>query len=130
MLVEIEGIRTTGEQHKSSIFLPQSYAYLMMKIFAFRDWEIKRKNPSIASKHALDLYSIVALMTEKEFAAAEVSSRKYRQMPAAEEAAGIVEGFFSGSSAPGTIRLREHQMYSDDTDLSQFISVLTDLFCS
>lgn len=67
-------------------------------------------------------------MTEEELTAAEASSRKYRQMPAAEEAARIVAQFFSRSPAQGTIRLREHQMYSDETDLSQFVSILTDLF--
>lgn len=128
--VEIEGMRTTGEQHKGSVCLPQSYAYLMMKLFAFRDWETEKRKPIFASKHALDLYSIVALMTEEELAAAEVSGQKYRQTPAAEEAATIVERFFSHSPALGTIRLREHQLYTDDADLSQFVSILTDLFPS
>lgn len=127
-LVEIEGVRTTGQKHKGTVYLPQPYAYLMMKLFAFRDWETKKVKPLFASKHALDLYSIVALMTEEEFATAEASSQRYRQMPAAKEAAGIVEKFFSRGPAQGTIRLREHQLYSDETDLSQFISVLTDLF--
>ena len=127
-LVEIEGMRSTGEQHQGSVYLPQSYAYLMMKLFAFRDWETEKKEPRFASKHALDLYSIVALMTEEELAAAEAASQKYRQMPAAEEAASIVEKFFSHRPALGTVRLREHHMYSDDADLSQFVSVLADLF--
>ena len=145
-LVEIEGMRTTGETHKGNVYLPQPYAYLMMKLFAFRDWETKKKKPLFASKHALDLYSIVALMTEEELTAAEASSRKYRHTPTAVEAAGIVEEFFSRSLALGVIRFREHPIYSEEAarlrryqghsdaedvlkkDVSQFVSVLADLF--
>lgn len=35
--ISVKGNRTTGEEHIASIFLPQAFAYAMMKLFAFRD---------------------------------------------------------------------------------------------
>lgn len=52
-LVEIEGTRTTGETHKSNVYLPQPYAYLMMKLFAFRDWEQTRRSRSLPANTRL-----------------------------------------------------------------------------
>ena len=126
--VEITGSRTTGEDYSGKVYIPRAYAYLMMKLFAFRDWETKKQNPGYARKHALDLYTIVAMMTEEELAVAEASSQKYKQMPEAQEAAQIADEFFSQGTAIGTLRLREHQGFNPEADLTEFMSVLADLF--
>lgn len=126
--VEVRGSRTTGEEYNGEVYIPQAYTYLMMKLFAFRDWETEKQKPSYARKHALDLYTIIAMMTEAELAVAETSSQKYRQMPEAQEAAQIVDEFFSQATAVGTIRLREHQSFNRSVDLTEFMSVLNDLF--
>ncbi len=128
MPIEIEGLRTTGEEYKDKVYLPQAYAYLMMKLFAFRDWEKTKQKSDYASKHALDLYSIVAMMTEIELAKAEESSQKYRDMTMAQEAALIVNEYFSQKTGMGIIRLREHPSFPQNEDTAGFISVLTDLF--
>lgn len=77
--VAFAGLRTNGEEFSGQVYLPQAYSYLMMKLFAFRDWEKVKQKPGNASKHALDVYSIVAMLTEEELAAAEQASRTYRQ---------------------------------------------------
>ena len=128
ILVALAGLRTTGEEFSGQVYLPQAYSYLMMKLFAFRDWETVKKKPGNASKHALDVYSIVSMMTEVELATAEMSSRKYRLVPAAQEASSIVSEFFSGSATMGIIRLREHPYFDRDVDITEFMSILTDLF--
>ena len=129
--VALAGLRTTGEKFRGQIYLPQAYPYLLMKLFAFRDWEtneekVKRKLGN-ASKHALDVYSIVAMMTEEELAAAEQASRTYQQRPEAQEAAAIVQEFFARTIDLGNLRLREHQDFPQNTNLTEFISVLKDL---
>lgn len=128
MPIEIEGLRTTGEEYKDKVYLPQAFAYLMMKLFAFRDWETQKKNSGYASKHAFDLYTIIAMMTEIELAKAEESSQKYRDMTMAQEAALIVNEYFSQKTGIGIIRLREHPSFPQNEDTAGFISVLTDLF--
>lgn len=126
--IVLTGLRTTGEEFSGQVYLPQAYTYLMMKLFAFRDWEIKKRNSGHASKHALDLYSIVAMLTEKEFMEAQQASQTYRHRPATREAAGIVQEFFLQVTTMGNIRLREHPRFSRDMDLAEFISVLGELF--
>lgn len=126
--IEVRGSRTTGEEYRGEVYIPQAYAYLMMKLFAFRDWETKKQKPGYSRKHALDLYTIVAMMTEEELAVAEASSQKYKPMPEAREAARIVDEFFSQGTTVGTLRLREHQGFRADADLTEFMSVLNDLF--
>lgn len=126
--IELEGSRTTGEGYSGKVYLPQAYAYLMMKLFAFRDWETKKKNPGYARKHALDLYAIVAMMTEEELATAEAARQKYGHMLTAQEAALIVSEFFARNTAMGNIRLQEHPSFTPDANAIEFMSVLTDLF--
>lgn len=126
--MEIVGSRTTGEGYGSRVYVPQAYAYLMMKLFAFRDWEAKKQNPSYARKHALDLYTIVAMMTEEELVTAEAASQRYGHTEAAQEAARIVNEFFSQTTAMGSIRLREHQSFDLNAGADEFMSILMGLF--
>ena len=125
--VVLTGLRTTGENFSGQVYLPQAYAYLLMKLFAFRDWEQVKQNPGYASKHALDVYSIVAMITEEELAVAEQASRIYWHRPEAREAAAIVQEFFARTTDLGNLRLREHQDFPQNTKLTEFISVLKDL---
>ena len=126
--VVLAGLRTTGEEFSRQVYLPQAYSYLMMKIFAFRDWEKVKQKPGNASKHALDIYSIVAMLTEEELAAAEQASHAYQQRPEAQETARVVHECFSQTASLGNLRLREHQDFAQNTDLTEFISLLNELF--
>lgn len=126
--VVLAGLRTTGEEFSRQVYLPQAYSYLMMKLCAFRDWETVKQDAGYSSKHALDLYAIVAMMTEEELAAAEQAKRTYQQRPEAQEAASIVQGFFARTTDLGNLRLREHQDFPQNTNLNEFISILNELF--
>ncbi len=126
--VVLEGLRTTGEEFGGQVYLPQAYSYLIMKLFAFRDWETKKQNTDYSRKHALDIYSIVAMLTEEELTAAGQASRTYQQRTEAREAANIVNEFFSKSTAMGDIRLREHPSFNYNADTTEFTSVLIELF--
>ncbi len=101
--IVLAGVRTTGEEFSGQVYLPQAYAYLLMKLFAFHDWEIKKQNPGYSRKHALDLYNIAAMMTEEELAAAEQASSIYQHKPEAQEAASIVQGFFARTTDLGNL---------------------------
>lgn len=98
-----------------------------MKLFAFRDWEQVKQDPGYASKHALDVYSIVAMITEEELAAAEQAGRIYQHRPEAQKAAAIVQEFFAHTTDLGNLRLREHPSFPQNTNLTEFILVLRDL---
>ena len=126
--VVLVGLRTTGEEFSRQVYLPQAYSYLMMKLCAFRDWETVKQDAGYSSKHALDLYAIVAMVTEEELATAEQAKRTYQHRPEAQEAASIVQRFFARTTDLGNLRLREHQDFPQNTNLTEFISTLNELF--
>lgn len=126
--VQLAGTRTSGEEYTAIVYIPQVYPYLMMKLFAFRDYETKKKEPEQAQKHALDLYSIIAMTTEEELATAEELSQRYGQTPTAQEAGQIVREFFSQNTDLGIIRLRENQVEVPDNEEAEFKSLLSNLF--
>jgi len=54
----------TEESLHAEVFLPHPYTYLMMKLLAFRD-RLDDTDKAFGRYHALDLYTILATMTEK-----------------------------------------------------------------
>ena len=75
--VSLTGTRSSGEDAAYEVPIPQAFSYLMMKLFAFRD----RKDDDekeFARHHALDLYRIVAMLSEPEYTIGLTLSTKYR----------------------------------------------------
>ena len=125
--VSVKGYRTSGESYKAMVLLPHPFTYATMKVFATRDKE-QRGQFDNSSKHALDLYRILAMITANEWSATQRLSREYRQDPAIQEAAHIVNEYFSRREAPGMIRMREHSQYSSEMDISSFMEILAQIF--
>jgi hypothetical protein len=125
--IVLDGPRTTGEAFTGSVFVPQPFSYALMKLFAFRD---RREDPSkeLGQHHALDLYTILATTTEPEWQAALHQSVELRTHETTREARRIVAEYFSGPEALGALRVREHQLFSPQLDLSGFLSALGELF--
>jgi hypothetical protein len=127
--IHLDGRRTTGQPHRASIFLPQPFTYALMKLFAFRD---RKDDPAkdFGRHHALDLYTIIAMATEREWDTAARLSQTYHEESAVREAGNIVQEHFSRPESIGTIRLREHPQFTPSLDLPGFASALTELFSS
>lgn len=119
----LEGDLSTGNRYKSVICIPQAFSYIMMKLFAFRD---QNQNPEkeFARHHALDLYRIIAMLTEREFAHAQGSATEHRSHAKVREAVKIVHKFFAETTSLGVLRLREHPDFSATGSLDQFLAVL------
>ena len=125
--VSLTGTRSNGEEAVYEVRIPQAFSYLMMKLFAFRD----RKDDAekeFAQHHALDLYRIVAMLSEPEYTIVQSLSTKYRDDDHVREASGIVSSFFAETEALGILRIREHPLFVGGFDLRQFIEVLRELF--
>ncbi|HZP84375.1 MAG TPA: hypothetical protein VFB21_22265 [Chthonomonadaceae bacterium] len=125
--IPIEGYRTTGEQYSGSICLPHPFTYALMKLFATRDKD-DRNEPDNASKHALDLYRVMAMMTEPEWETAKRLSAQYSGEPVVKEAGEIIGAYFAHTKAQGVLRLREHPQFTRDMNLQEFLAVLAELF--
>jgi hypothetical protein len=127
--VVIAGERSTGDSYQGTVFIPQAFPYLMMKLHAFEDRKEDRRREQ-GRHHALDLYTIVGMMTEEEYERA----RELAAVHGAEEhfrrACAIVRSNFAEETRIGILRLREHTLFRRDFPLKDFIRVLGEIFPS
>jgi hypothetical protein len=127
LTLTISGSRSNGEPWEAEIHLPQAFAYLMMKLFAFHDRK-GDENKDLGRHHALDLYTIVAMQVESEY---EESKRlgnllgNDRHIQIARE---IIRGDFFQPISIGIIRIREHPLFRPDFPISDFMAVLKEIF--
>ena len=100
-----------------------------MKLFAFHD---RKDDPNPRKDkgrhHALDLYAVIAMMTEPEYEFARRARTKYAENEKVREAGTIVRQDFAGPESIGVLRLREHHLYNAAMDLKTFLSVLQEIF--
>jgi hypothetical protein len=125
--VPVDGLTPDGRSYRGTVFVPEAFPYLMMKLHAFSD----RKgdvNKDLGRHHALDVYTIVGMMTEGEFERAKTLSEEDRNDPQVQRARAIVGEDFSSLTAPGLLRLREHPLSRDDFMTQDLVSVLAELF--
>ncbi len=123
----VEGTLSSGEKWKDGIFLPHPYTFLMMKLFAFRD-RYDDKNKDFGRYHALDIYTILATMTEPEWHEALGYRVLYMDEPYVREAGQLVGDFFSELNNRGMIRMRESTYYRSDMEIEFFMSAIKELF--
>jgi hypothetical protein len=118
---------SSGEAWKSEIFLPHPYTFSMMKLFAFKD-RLNDPNKEFGRYHALDLYTILATTTEKEWEYALKLRDQNKNDPFAIEAGDLVAEYFSTPRRLGMIRLMESPYYRPQFKNEEFISILKEMF--
>ena len=123
----LAGTLSSGDTLESEIFLPHPYTFSMMKLFAFRD-RLDDPDKEFGRYHALDLYTILATMTEDEWEYALQLRDQYKNEPFTIEAGQLVSEYFSAPECLGMIRLRESPYYRPELQIGKFISVLQELF--
>lgn len=127
LAVALSGERTSGEPFEGMVYVPQAFPYLMMKLHAFSDRkEDERKD--VGRHHALDLYTIVGMMTEPEYDEATEVGRLHAADPYVQMAQQIVRADFGSQTGLGVIRLREHPLYRTGFQVDDFIGVLKEVF--
>ncbi len=125
--LSLAGFRSGGEAYTGTVFLPSTYALLLMKLFALRD-QANAEDKGFGRKHALDLYTLVAILTEPEYAQTQALRERYRNTGEGKEAAQIVAVLFANESAPGMRRLREHEALPAVADVGEFRDLLREFF--
>ena len=125
--LKFEGELSSGKSFSAKVFLQHPFTFLMMKLFAFRDRR-EDAEKDFGSYHVLDMYSILATTTEKEWNQSIAFRAKYFSSPSMMEACHIVSSFFSTSESLGILRLKESRYYRSDFEIKNFISALAELF--
>jgi hypothetical protein len=125
--LSLDGFRSNGEWYSARIRLPAAFPYLMMKLHAFHDRENSADHVQ-SQHHVMDLYRIVAMMTETEYERAKELATQFAQARKFREACRIVRERFSTEEAVGIVRLREHPLSRADMKPAEFLSLLHELF--
>lgn len=89
------------------VLIPHPYSFLLLKLYAHRDG---RDDPAkeLGIYHAFDLYRIVAMMNEEEYAAAEDLRDRFAGDEIVAEAQRIVAELFADLDSPGALAILEH----------------------
>jgi hypothetical protein len=124
---KLEGRLSSGKSWEAEIFLPHSYTFLMMKLFAFRD-RVEDADKEFGRYHALDMYTILATTTEAEWRYALKLRDQQGNEPSMMQAGRLVSKHFSALDRFGMIRLRESPYYRPELQLEEFMSALQELF--
>jgi hypothetical protein len=123
----IEGVTSGGKNWRGKIYLPHPFTFTMMKLFAYRDRN-RDTDKALGGYHALDLYSIIAMMAENEWKAALQMSSSHANDPPLIEARGIIKEHFAKPSSEGVLRIRESPYYKTTFQIDEFRAALAELF--
>lgn len=124
--IAVEGNLSSGRPYRGAAAVPQSFPYLLMKLHAFRDRKTDADR-GLGRHHALDLYTIAALMTEGEYENALAWGTQFASDPHVDSARRIVREDFATRTSLGMLRLQEHQLFRDDFPLDDFLAVLHEI---
>lgn len=125
--ISIEGTLSNGEKARVDIFLPHSFTFLMMKLFALRD-RITDVEKDYGRHHALDLYMIIAMMTQEDWNNCVEMHRRHKADAKVVEAGKLLKQLFGDIFSPGVLRLKENKYYRADFQLTEFLTALRELF--
>jgi len=125
--VPVSGHLSGGQHYASKVLVPQPFTFLLMKLHAFRDRK-NDVNKKLGQHHALDLYRVVAMMTESDEAVVRSLLDRHKAAMPVLEARRIVATDFRDKQSLGVLRLREHELFRQEMDLDRFLSVLTEFF--
>jgi hypothetical protein len=125
--LEVQGRTSDGANYLGRVFVPEAFPYLMMKLHAFADRK-DDANKNLGRHHALDVYTIVGMMTEPEYERAKALGAAEVEEEHVLRARGIVAADFSDVNAQGLLRLREHALFRPDFRLEEFMAVLREIF--
>ena len=124
LVIEVTGTLSTGRAFTAPITIPNSFNYLLMKLTAYRDRR-HDADKDFGSHHALDVFRIVAMLTELERDQVRASLRHFATNAQVQGCVELVHSDFSGQSAPGVLAMRRHPLWQNDQQLPVFLETIT-----
>ena len=122
----VAGTLSSGDPYEATVHVPSAFTLLLMKLHAFRD-RCNDEQKDMGRHHALDIYRIVAMMTEQEFEGTRRQVAEHKDHPVVVEATRIAEEHFASEESLGSLRLREHPLWDEGMALVGFLSALKDI---
>lgn len=125
--ITLEGRLADGANVEALVYLPHPLTFAMMKLFAFRD-RINDENKQYGSYHALDIYGIIATMSEEEWNRALALRELNQTSEQVKEAGRIAAQYFASLSRQGMVRMRESPYCREGLQLEEFCGAIQELF--
>jgi hypothetical protein len=126
LVIEVVGALSTGQALTAPVTIPHSFSYLLMKLTAYRD----RRNDAdkdLGRHHALDVFRIVAMLTEPEHDRVQANLRHFASDAQVRSCVELVRSHFGNSTAPGVLAMREHPLWQNDQQLAVFLETITEM---
>ncbi|MCC5830641.1 MAG: hypothetical protein JJU36_14435 [Phycisphaeraceae bacterium] len=124
LMIELTGTLSTGKTYAAQVAIPHPFSYLLMKLTAYRDRR-HDADKDLGRHHALDVFRIVAMLTETEFEHSLANLRHHKADAQVQSCAALVSSDFSGSTKPGILAMRSHPLWRNDQQLEVFLETLT-----
>ena len=126
LVIQIAGRLSSGQGSSASVRIPHPFSYLLMKLTAYRD----RRNDAtkdLGRHHALDVFRILAMLTEDESDQVRQYVRRFAHNPQVRSCAALVRLDFSHGTIAGVLAMRQHPLWQNDQHLDVFIETINAL---
>ncbi len=107
VLLPVTGTLSSGQVFTTMVAVPCPFDYLLMKLTAYRDRRDDR-DKDLGRHHALDVFRVVAMLTESERDEVQAQLRVYSANPQVDSCARLVRADFLTKSASAVLAMREH----------------------
>jgi uncharacterized protein (UPF0147 family) len=111
----------------SPVNIPNAFTLLVYKLKAFAD-NFDNEDKNMAVHHAFDIYRLIAMMEEVEYANSVNISNEVKGDPNFPIIAQIVNEMFSGLEAIGFLRIQEYGFEFNRSDLEKVRVILANIF--
>lgn len=125
--VEVRGVLSGGAAYTASMFVPEAFPYLLMKLSAFADRKADARK-DLGRHHALDAYAIIGMMTEAEYERTRELADRCKNDQHYRQVCAVVAEDFASPTSLGMLRMQEHPLFRGDFRVGEFITVLGEVF--
>ncbi len=108
------------------VLIPNAFTFLLMKLHACHD-RLDDEDKQLGRHHALDVYRVVAMLTDAEVDLIRRLRHEHQANAAVSRAAEIVSELFATDTGRGVLRMREHELATDDMHVDRMRELLHDL---
>lgn len=123
LVIEVTGTLSTAETFTARVAIPHPFSYLLMKLTAYRD----RRNDAdkdLGRHHALDVFRIVAMLTERERDQVQANVRHFAANAQVRSCVDLVRSDFASPTASGVLAMRTHPLWQNDQQLAAFLETI------
>lgn len=126
LTIGVSGRLSDGRASSAQVRIPHPFTYLLMKLTAYRDRR-HDADKDLGRHHALDVFRIVAMLTEPESDQLRQYVVRYAANPQVESCADLIRSDFARATATGVLAMRDHPLWQNNQHLDVFLETIREL---